>query len=81
MAILQIRVKPNARVSHLGKTENGQWMAQLKSAPVDGKANQELLALVAKYFDCPKSAVSLKSGSSGRMKLVKIEGLWAVDQN
>jgi uncharacterized protein len=48
-------------------------MAQLKAAPVDGKANEELIALIAKRFQCRKSAVTIKSGASGRMKLVRIE--------
>jgi len=45
--VLQIQVKPNARVSRFFQTEEGQWQAQLKSPPVDGKANEELIALVA----------------------------------
>lgn len=75
MAILQIRVKPRSRVSQLSRTAEGEWLAELKSPPVDGKANAELIALVAGHFDCPKSAVSIKTGASGRMKLVKVEGL------
>lgn len=73
MAIIQIRVKPSARTSQFGKDESGQWLASLKARPVDGKANKELIALVADFFDCPKSAVSLKSGATGRMKLVEID--------
>jgi len=42
-------------------------------AAVDGKANEELIALVAKHFGCRKAAVSIRSGASGRMKLVKID--------
>ena len=71
--IIQIKVKPNSRTSVLEQREDGTWLAQLKSAPVEGKANDELLALVAKQFDCRKSAVSIKAGVSGRMKLVRIE--------
>jgi uncharacterized protein YggU (UPF0235/DUF167 family) len=40
---------------------------------VDGKANEELIALLAKHFECRKVDVSIKSGASGRMKLVRIE--------
>ncbi len=50
------------------------WQAQLKSPPVDGKANKELIALVAERFGRPKSAVSIKSLGSGHMKRVSIEG-------
>jgi uncharacterized protein (TIGR00251 family) len=73
MKIIQVKVKPSARVSLLEETSDGAWLAQLKSPPVDGKANQELVILFAQYFGCPKSAVSIKSGASGRMKLVKID--------
>jgi len=41
--------------------------------PVDGKANEELKALVAKHFACPKSDISIKSGGSGRVKLIQLE--------
>jgi len=71
--IIEVRVKPNARASTLEQAADGSWRAQLKSPPVDGKANAELLALVAERFGCSKSAVSIKSGASGRTKRVKIE--------
>ena len=71
---LQVKVKPNARTSSLAQTPDGSWMAQLKSPPVDGRANEELIALVARHFRCGKAAVSIKSGASGRIKLVKIGG-------
>ena len=73
MATLQVKVKPNARVSALAQAADGTWLAQLKSPPVDGKANEELIALVARQFGCRKAAVSIKSGASGPMKLVKID--------
>lgn len=76
MEILLVKVKPNARVSTLEETGIGRWSAQLKSPPIDGKANKELVALIARHWGCPKSAVSIKSGATGRMKLVKIAGNW-----
>lgn len=72
MKTIQIKVKPNSRVSTIEEVDNGPWLAQLKSPPVDGKANKELIALIAGHFGCPKSAVSIKSGASGRTKLVRI---------
>ena len=73
MKLIQVKVKPNARVSELREMEDGTWHAQLKSPPVDGKANEELVALIAVHFGTRKSLVSVKSGGSGRIKLVKIE--------
>jgi len=71
--ILEIKVRPNARTSLLTQTEDGRWLAQLKAAPVEGKANQELIALVARQFGCAKAAVTIRSGASGRLKRVRIE--------
>lgn len=57
----------------LEQKEDGTWLAQIKARPVDGKANEELLTLVSKHFECRKSDVSIKAGGSGRVKLVRIE--------
>ena len=73
MKIIQVKVKPGARTSSLEETSPGVWHADLKSPPVDGKANRELIALVANRFGCSKAAVSIRSGASGRVKLVRIE--------
>jgi len=72
--VLQIKVKPNARESSLVQQPDGTWQAKLKSPPVDGKANAELIGLVAERFGCRKADVAIKSGAGGRMKLVKIAG-------
>jgi len=71
---LQIKVKPNARDSLLVAPVSGDiWLARLKSPPVDGKANQELIRLVAEFFDCAKSCVSIKSGAGARIKRVQVD--------
>jgi len=71
---LEVKVKPNARASSLRLNDAGVGYAELRSAPADGKANAELIALVAKHFNVPKSCVSIKRGASSRLKLLKIEG-------
>ncbi len=74
MPTIQVKVKPQARASTLEQQPDGSFVAQVKAAPVDGKANAELTALVARYFGVPKSAVSIRAGASGRMKLIDIDG-------
>jgi uncharacterized protein (TIGR00251 family) len=71
--LIEVKVRPNARASLLQQGDDGRWHAQLKAPPVDGKANEELLALVARHFGKPKAAVSIRSGASGRLKRVRIE--------
>lgn len=51
---------------------DGSWQARLKSPPAEGKANAELVQLVAKHFGVPKSRVEIRSGHSGRSKLIRV---------
>lgn len=71
--VIRVKVKPNSHVSLIEPAEGGTWVARLRSAPIDGKANKELITLVAEHFRCRKTAVSIKSGSAGRMKWVRID--------
>ena len=71
--LLQVKVKPRSRTSELVREPDGTWLARLKAPPVDGRANQELVALVAAHHKCPKAAVTIKSGTSGRIKVVKVD--------
>ena len=72
MPILQIKAQPNARVSALTRQDDGTWLAQLKSPPVDGKANAELIELVARTFGCAKSSVTVRSGAGTRYKRIEV---------
>jgi hypothetical protein len=72
MKVIQVKVKPRSRVSALEELQDGTFVARLRSAPVDGKANAELIELVARHYGCSKSAVSIKSGASSRTKRVAI---------
>ena len=71
--MLQVKVKPNALASTLEQTRPGVWLAQIKAPPVDGRANDELVALVAAHFGVRRSMVVIQSGASGRLKRVRID--------
>ena len=70
---LRVRVKPNSRAAALDEQDDGTWLARIKSPPVDGKANAELIALIARHFGLSKAQVSISSGAGGRMKRVEID--------
>jgi uncharacterized protein (TIGR00251 family) len=67
---LRIQVKPNARESALERKPDGGWLARLKAPPVDGKANAELIALVAAHFGLRRAQVAIKSGAGARIKTI-----------
>ena len=73
MTAIKVKVKPHSRVSTLEQVSDRVWLARLKSAPVDGKANAELVALIAERFRCRNADVEIRSGAGGRMKLVRID--------
>jgi uncharacterized protein YggU (UPF0235/DUF167 family) len=79
--VITVRAKPRSSVSVLELEAPGTWVARLRASPVDGKANAELIALVAKHFGCARSCVSVVSGATARLKLVKITGTPAVQAN
>jgi len=70
--VITVRARPRSSVSALEPDGSGGWVARLRASPVDGKANDELVALVARHFGCARSSVSIVSGASARLKLVRI---------
>jgi uncharacterized protein (TIGR00251 family) len=73
MRTLRLKVKPGSREEDLTEMQDGSWLARVKAPPVDGKANAAVVALVAKHFGLRKAQVRIKSGASGRQKLVQVE--------
>jgi uncharacterized protein len=72
MRTLRVKVKPGSREEVLSELEDGSWLARVKAPPVDGKANAALIAPVARHFGLRKAQVNIKSGASGRQKLVTV---------
>jgi uncharacterized protein (TIGR00251 family) len=72
MTTLRIKVKPNAKQSGIQTAEDGSLLVSLKSPPVDGKANAELIQLLAKQYGVPKSSITIKLGTSSRQKVIEI---------
>ena len=72
-SILQVKVKPNARENRLTESKDGVWVASIKALPVDGKANEALIELVAAHFKVRRRQVSIAAGSTSRLKRLFIE--------
>ena len=69
----RVKVKPNSKQQSIKEETDGSLTIHLKSPPVDGKANEELIKILAKKFDLPKSKIRIKSGLSSRQKLIEID--------
>ena len=73
MSVFQVKVRPSSRESATEELEDGSIFVKPKAQPLDGKADAELIALLAKHFKVPRAAVTIKSGAGARTKLVSIE--------
>lgn len=71
----RVKVKPNSKQQKIEELADGSLTVHLKSPPVDGKANEELIKLLAKKFDVPKSSITIKSGTTSRQKVIEIDGI------
>jgi hypothetical protein len=69
---IQVKVKPNSKQQKIEELTDGSLIIRLKSPPVDGKANQELIKILAKKYGVAKSQVVIKSGLSGKNKSIEI---------
>jgi uncharacterized protein (TIGR00251 family) len=71
----QVKVKPNSKQQKIVEQEDGSLTVYLKSPPIDGKANQELIKLLAERFGVPKFHIRIKSGLTSKLKIVEIDDL------
>ena len=53
---------------------DGAVLIRIAAPPVDGKANQALIAFVAKTLGLPKGAVTILRGETSRNKVIRVEG-------
>lgn len=53
---------------------DGILRARVAARPVEGAANQALVRLIAESLDVPKTRVTIRSGATGRTKVVELEG-------
>jgi uncharacterized protein len=68
----RVKVKPNSKSPKIVEEEDGSLTVHLKSPPVDGKANEELVKVLAEKYQVKKSCITIKSGLTSRQKLVEI---------
>jgi len=70
--IIKLRVKPNSEKEEIVELPDGDYLIYLKEKAEDGKANRELIKILAKKFNVHFSKIKIKT-FSGRKKIVEIE--------
>ena len=74
-ALLKIRIQPRAGRTEVVGPHGGALKIRLAAPPVDGAANQALVAFLAKRLGLPRASVEIRRGHKGRLKSVWVQGL------
>jgi len=76
---LAVRAQPGAKktaiVGIYGEGTTAQLKVAVQAPPLEGRANEALIAFLADIFDLPKSAVTLVSGEMSRNKVFLLRGM------
>jgi hypothetical protein len=72
---IDLLVQPRASRSRVVGEHGGRLKVQLTSPPVDGRANEALLDLLADRLELPRRELELVFGATGRRKRVLVRGL------
>lgn len=70
---LTVHVQPGAKTTACAGVHGDALKIRLHAPPVDGKANQALIAWLAKTLDCPQSGIELIRGQTSRRKTLNIQ--------
>jgi len=73
--VFSVQVVPRSSRSEVVGEHNSALRVRLAAPPVDGAANDELIHVLAKTFKVSRSAVTILSGHSSRLKQVSIDGV------
>ena len=68
--IFTIRVMPRASANSVGGVRGGALVVRVTAPPVDGKANDAVLAVLAQALGVPRSGVRVEAGTAARTKRV-----------
>lgn len=71
--IIHVKVIPKSSQNKIIGFENDVLKIKCTTAPEKGKANQAVINLLAKYYDVPKSSITILKGKSSSIKIIEIQ--------
>lgn len=73
MRMIQVTVKAGGKVNQIEEMDTNHYKITLKAPAQEGKANEALLKLLAKYFSVKKNQVTLVQGARSKHKRLRID--------
>lgn len=75
--LLQLHVQPGASRTELAGWHGDALKIRVAGAPVEGKANRELVRFLAETLGVPRGSIAVVRGETGRRKTLAVEGIAA----
>ncbi len=72
MKRIYVKVSPKSSRNEVVQVSDGEYKVKLTAAPVDGKANEALIAILAKHFKVAKICIKIVGGKTAKTKIVDI---------
>ena len=69
-----VRVQPRARRAGIAGVHGGALAVRVHAPPVEGAANEAVVALVAEALGVKRRAVRIVGGARSRSKVVEVDG-------
>lgn len=70
---LAVRVHPRSSQAGVEPAGEGEYRVRVHSAPEDGKANAEVIELLAAHLGVPRSRVRIVRGAASRHKIIEVD--------
>ena len=77
--LLHVRVVPRARRTEISGRRGDAVLVRLAAPPVDGAANEALIAFLSERLGIPQRRIVIARGAAGRNKTIAIDGLTPVE--
>jgi uncharacterized protein (TIGR00251 family) len=71
----ECRVSPRASRTTLKAIKDGILQIALAAPPIEGRANEALIAFFAEFLRIPRSRIAITGGEHGRTKRVFVQGI------
>ncbi|KPL13555.1 hypothetical protein AMJ74_05065 [candidate division WOR_3 bacterium SM1_77] len=70
--LLKVHVIPKSKRIEIEELDEKNLRVRLSSPPIDGRANSELIELLARYYKKGKSSIRIRKGFRSRNKLIEV---------
>ena len=72
-----VRLQPKAKKTGVSGEMDGTLKLSVTDPPVDGRANEALVRLLAELLKVARSSVTITAGASSRNKVIRVDGVTA----